>query len=311
MAEKCAIVIHGGAGTFSRDNMTPELEQAHREVLAESLRAGHVILQSGGSALDAVEAAIVVLEDSPLFNAGRGSVFTHEETIEMDAAVMHGGLGSAGAVAAVTTIKNPVRAARAVMEKSAHVLLGGAGAEAFAKYAGCEMVDPTYFETEFRRAQLRKIQDQQKTLLDHDGGGPDKKFGTVGAVALDKNGDLAAATSTGGMTNKRYNRIGDTPLIGAGTYADNATCAVSCTGHGEFFIRNVVAYDVSALMKYKGETLEQAAHHVINEKLRAVNGQGGLIGIDQTGNITMPFNTAGMYRGAIRVDGSIEVAIFA
>ncbi|MEY4669997.1 MAG: hypothetical protein RL518_2696 [Pseudomonadota bacterium] len=321
-----AIAIHGGAGTLSRENMTEELERAHRDVLTQSLRSGHAILEAGGSALSAVEAAIVVLEDSPLFNAGKGSVFTHEERIEMDAAVMHGGLRAAGAVAAVTTIKNPIKAARAVMEKSSHVLLAESGAEAFAELVGCEIVSPEYFETEFRREQLRRAKSQERTVLDHDGGGmasvgsssidsssgsnQDKKFGTVGAVALDKNGDIAAGTSTGGMTNKRFHRIGDTPLIGAGTFADNETCAVSCTGHGEFFIRNVVAYDVTALMKYKGLTLTQAADHVVNEKLRSIGGMGGLIAIDRSGTIVMPFNTAGMYRGAIGVDGTERVAIF-
>jgi beta-aspartyl-peptidase (threonine type) len=318
-----AIAIHGGAGTLSRENMTEELERAHLDVLRQSLRAGHTILQAGGSALIAVEAAIVVLEDSPLFNAGRGSVFTHEETIEMDASIMHGGSGAAGAVAAVTTIKNPIKAARAVMEKSEHVLLAESGAEEFARLAGCEIVSPGYFETAFRREQLHRAKSEEMAVLDHDGGGlapvgrasgdlsnPDKKFGTVGAVALDKNGDIAAGTSTGGMTNKRFHRVGDTPLIGAGTYADNETCAVSCTGHGEFFIRNVVAYDVTALMKYKGLSLAQAADHVVNEKLRTIGGMGGLIGIDRSGNIAMSFNTEGMYRGAIGVDGLERVAIF-
>jgi beta-aspartyl-peptidase (threonine type) len=322
---KCAIAIHGGAGTLLKKNMTDELEQAHRLVLTQSLQAGHKVLLAGGSAIDAVEAAIVVLEDSPLFNAGRGSVFTHEEKIEMDAAVMNGGVGRAGAVTSVTTIKNPIRAARAVMEKSVHVLLAGGGADAFARQVGCEIVDPSYFETSFRREQLHQIQAQERTVLDHDGGAatfdssaeeflpgpnPDRKFGTVGAVALDTYGDIAAGTSTGGMTNKRFQRVGDTPLIGAGTYADNASCAISCTGHGEFFIRNVVAYDVAALMKYKGLTLEQAADYVINEKLRALNGMGGLIGIDRRGNIAMPFNTTGMYRGSVKVDGVLQVSLF-
>jgi beta-aspartyl-peptidase (threonine type) len=306
--------------------MTAELEQEHRTVLTKSLQAGHAILNVGGAAVDAVEAAIVVLEDSPLFNAGRGSVFTHEETIEMDASVMHGGTGNAGAVTVVTTIKNPIKAARAVMEQSEHVILAGVGAEAFAKRMGCEIVDISYFETSFRREQLKLIQEEERTVLDHDGSGdvmrgrpspefipsekPDKKFGTVGAVALDMSGDIAAGTSTGGMTNKRFKRIGDTPIIGAGTYADNSTCAISCTGHGEFFIRNVVAYDVAALMKYRGDSLEKAAHHVVQEKLKVIGGMGGLIGIDRDGNIVMPFNTAGMYRGAIGVDGTLRVAIF-
>jgi beta-aspartyl-peptidase (threonine type) len=253
-------------------------------------------------------------------------VFTHDETIEMDAAVMSGAGGNAGAVARVTTIKNPITAARAVMERSEHVLLSGGGADEFAKGAKCESVDPGYFAVPIRLEQLHEVKKQEKIILDRDatgaavrdpaliafslGSNPDKKFGTVGAVALDLKGDLAAGTSTGGMTNKRYGRIGDSPIIGAGTYADNATCAVSCTGHGEFFMRHVVAYDVAALMKYKGLTLAEATRHVVNEKLEAINGRGGLIALDRQGSIAMPFNTSGMYRGAIGVDGALTVAMF-
>lgn len=325
VTQKTAIVIHGGAGTLKRENMTAELQHEYEHVLTSALREGHRILEAGGSALEAVIGAVIVLEDSPLFNAGRGSVFTHDETIEMDAAVMCGDTGLAGAVTRITTIKNPITAARAVMERSQHVLLSGEGAEELAHIAGCEIVDPSYFVVLLRRAQLKQIQEREQTMLDHDGGNGaasssaiefslgstlDEKFGTVGAVALDLQGNLAAGTSTGGMTNKRYGRIGDSAIIGAGTYADNSTCAISCTGHGEFFMRHVVAYDVAALMAYKGLSLEQAARHVIHEKLLAVNGRGGLIGLDRAGNITMPFNTPGMYRGSIGIDGALSVAIF-
>jgi beta-aspartyl-peptidase (threonine type) len=323
---KTAIVIHGGAGALTRENVTEELQREYEHALTTALRQGQRILEAGDSALDAVVGAITMLEDSPLFNAGRGSVLTHDETIEMDAAVMCGETSLAGAVTRVTTIKNPITAARAVMERSQHVLLSGAGAEQLAQMAGCEVVDPSYFVVPLRREQLKQVQAQERTMLDHDGGGPaeassaavdfslgstlNEKFGTVGAVALDMQGNLAAGTSTGGMTNKRYGRIGDSPIIGAGTYADNATCAISCTGHGEFFMRHVVAYDVAALMKYKGLSLEHAAQHVVHEKLLAVHGRGGLIGLDRAGNVAMPFNTPGMYRGMVGIDGVLQVAIF-
>lgn len=328
--ENFAIVIHGGAGTILKDSMNPVLEQQYKDKLNEALKAGYDTLAKGGTALDAVTEAIKVMEDSPLFNAGKGSVFSHEGKNEMDASIMDGKTGKAGAVAGVHTIKNPVLAARAVMDKSEHVLLTGDGADKFAKEQGLTIMDPAYFYDEKRWKQYQKIKKQEKTTLDHssdttgwvhpkdaeflqvqnDSVDPNKKFGTVGAAALDKYGNIAAATSTGGMTNKRWNRVGDSPIIGAGTYANNKTCAVSCTGHGEYFIRNVVAYDVSALMEYKGLTLEQAATEVVMKKLKLQSGEGGLIGIDAKGNISMVFNTPGMYRGYMKKDGKAWVGIY-
>lgn len=313
-----ALVIHGGAGTITRSSMTPEKEKAYREKLAEALKAGYDTLNKGGSSMDAVEAAIRVMEDSPLFNAGKGAVFTHDGKNELDASVMDGKSGKAGAVAGVRHIKNPVTAARAVMEKSPHVLLAGEGAEKFAREKGIEWVDTSYFFDPYRWEQLQKIKATEKQQLDHSGdttgavnpGKSDSKFGTVGAVALDRYGNIAAGTSTGGMTNKRYGRVGDSPVIGAGTYANNKTCGVSCTGHGEYFIRNVVAYDVSALMEYKGMTVEQAAAYVVKDKLLKAGGEGGLIALDAKGNIAMPFNTEGMYRGYVKADGQTHVFIY-
>lgn len=314
---KITLVLHGGAGTITRGNMTPEKEKAYTAQLNEALKTGFAILEKGGSSLDAVEATVRVMEDSPLFNAGKGAVFTNEGKNELDAAIMDGKTLKAGAVASVTTIKNPVSAARAVMEQSEHVMLIGAGAEKFAKEKGLEMVDPAYFRTETRYRQLQEIRDREKTELDHDGGSGSNenifteghKFGTVGAVALDAYGNVAAATSTGGMTNKRYGRVGDVPIIGAGTYADNNTCAVSATGHGEYFIRSVVAHDIAALMDYKGMSLKEAADKVVMEKLVKRGGEGGVIAVDRNGNIAMPFNSAGMYRGYIK-KGESEVAIY-
>lgn len=320
---KYVMVIHGGAGTILKSQMTPEKEQAYKTALELALRSGYTILQKGGSSLDAVEAAVRVMEDSPLFNAGKGAVFTNEGKNEMDAAIMNGKTLAAGSVASVTVIRNPITAARAVMEKSQHVMLTGPGAEKFAKEAGLEIVDPSYFYTEERWKALQKVKaaDENKTQLDHDGDtthktsrlgieNKDNKFGTVGAVALDKQGNLAAATSTGGMTNKKYGRVGDAPIIGAGTYANNATCAISCTGWGEFFIRLCVAKTVSDLMEYKNETVQQATNELIMNKVPALGGDGGLIAIDKNGNIAMPFNTAGMYRGSVTEDGKIEVLIY-
>lgn len=323
------LVIHGGAGTITRKNMTPEKEKAYRAALEQALKAGYAILQKGGASLDAVEAAIHVMEDSPLFNAGKGAVFTHEGKNELDAAVMDGKTGKAGAVASVTTIRNPISAARAVMEKSQHVMLIGKGAEVFAKEKGLEIVDPGYFYTESRWNALQKAIEQEKVELDHSEEKPKKpdmkkagsraddliftegkKFGTVGCVALDRNGNLAAGTSTGGMTNKRYGRVGDAPIIGAGTYADNATCAVSATGHGEYFIRSVVAYDIAALMKYKGLSVADAAKEVVLKKLVEKGGEGGVIALDAKGNLAMPFNSEGMYRGYVKSDGKIVVEIY-
>lgn len=311
------IAIHGGAGTLSRSNISPEQEAAYHTALAEILRAGQRVLAEGGSALDAVSLAVDLLEDNPLFNAGHGAVFTSAESHELDAAVMDGRDLRAGAVACVSRIKRPLRAARAVMEHSEHVLLAGPGAEAFAASQGLELVDPSYFSTEFRRAQLKRAQAADVTVLDHDGGQDQRpldetrKFGTVGAVALDAQGNLAAATSTGGMTNKRPGRVGDSPLIGAGTYADNRTAAISCTGSGEMFIRANAAFDVCARMAYGGLSLVQAAEAVVMQALPAIDGRGGLIAVDAQGHVSLPFNTEGMYRGSMRVgDAEPFTAIF-
>lgn len=287
------LVIHGGAGTITRNAMTPEAEKQYREKLTETLQTGHGVLSSGGSSLDAVEAAIKVMEDSPLFNAGKGSVFTRDGRNEMDAAIMDGKTMKAGAVAGVTIVKNPISAARAVMEKSEHVMLIGRGAEHFATRAGLEIVAPSYFWTERRW----KAQHEQK-------------HGTVGCVALDHEGNLAAGTSTGGISNQQYGRVGDSPIIGAGTYA-NDLVAISATGAGEFFIRYTVAHDIAALMKYKAMSVEAAAGEVINHKLKVIPGaEGGVIALDRNGNFAMPFNTEGMYRGWVGSDGAPHVAIW-
>lgn len=316
-----AIAIHGGAGTILKKNMTEELEKQYTDKLSEALQAGYDTLKKGGTSIDAVVTSIKILEDSPLFNAGKGSVFTADGKNEMDAAIMDGKTLMAGSVAGVRTIKNPITAARCVMEKSPHVMMVGAGAEQFAKTCKCEFADESYFFEQKRWDQLQKIKGTEKQAMDHsdttgaiepedDVLNTDKKFGTVGLVALDKHGNLAAGTSTGGMTNKKYGRVGDAPIIGSGTYANNKTCAISCTGHGEFFIRSVVAYDVSALMEYKGMTLENAANEVVMKKLVTLGGEGGLIAIDAKGNIAMPFNSAGMYRGYMKSNGKKEVLIY-
>ena len=292
-----AIVVHGGAGTITRARMTPEVEAQYRDMMKAAIDTGAAILASGGSALDAVERTIRLMEDSPLFNAGKGAVFTHEGRNELDASIMDGSNLAAGAVAGVTDIRNPITAARTVMEKSPHVMLTGKGASEFAAEKGLEIVDPSYFRDERRYNELQRA-------LEND------KHGTVGCVVLDMNGDLAAGTSTGGMTNKRYNRVGDAPVIGAGTYASNATCAVSATGHGEFFIRYTVAHDISALMEYRGLTLDEAAREVIHGKLARVGGTGGVVAVDRKGNVAMPFNTEGMYRGYKTSGGASGVFIF-
>lgn len=319
------IAIHGGAGTLSRNVISAEQEAAYHAALNTILSAAQKILADGGSALDAVSLAVDMLEDSPLFNAGHGAVFTHDATHELDAAVMDGATLEAGAVACVSHIKRPLRAARAVMEHSPHVLLVGAGAEAFAQQHGLEMVSPDYFSTEFRREQLQRALASDAAVLDHDGGGniptatptpeqapldEDRKFGTVGAVALDAHGNLAAATSTGGMTNKRPGRVGDSPLIGAGTYADNRSAAISCTGTGEMFIRAATAYDVCARMMYAGQSLSEACTAAVMEVLPKIDGHGGLIAVDAQGNVSLPFNTEGMYRGVARVGEPPQTAIF-
>jgi beta-aspartyl-peptidase (threonine type) len=316
---KITLVIHGGAGTITRQNMTPEKEKAYQAALQQALQAGYDVLKKGGASLDAVEAAIHVMEESPLFNAGKGAVFTNEGKNELDASVMDGKTLKAGAVAGVTTVKSPISLARKVMEASEHVMLTGRGAEQFAKEKGLEIVDPSYFYTETRFQQLQNAKKEEKVQLDHSGdkGSLDEqiftegnKYGTVGAVALDAYGNLAAGTSTGGMTNKRWNRVGDAPIIGAGTYANNQTCAVSATGHGEYFIRSVVSYDISALMEYKGLSVQQAAEEVVMKKLVQRGGEGGVIAVDAKGNVSMPFNSEGMYRGFVKADGKPTVLIY-
>jgi len=325
MEQKFVLVIHGGAGTILKKNMTPEKEAAYNKALNEALQAGHAILKNGGTAMDAVVAAVKVMEDSPLFNAGKGAVFTNEGKNELDASIMDGSNLKAGSVAGVTTIKNPITAARAVMDKSEHVMMVGTGAEKFAKQQGVEVVDPAYFYTEDRRNSLMRLkkEDSTKMELDHDSttkdneeamikqpSNKDHKYGTVGAVALDVHGNLAAATSTGGMTNKRFGRVGDAPIIGAGTYAKNATCAVSCTGWGEFFIRLSVAKTVSDLMEYKNFSVKKATDELIMKQVPELGGDGGLIAVDKNGNVAMPFNTEGMYRGYIKNDGKAVVKIY-
>jgi beta-aspartyl-peptidase (threonine type) len=293
MEKEYVLVIHGGAGVITRNSMDSLTEKSYREALDSVLTIGEKILASGGKSLDAVEAVVSWMEDNPLFNAGKGAVFTYDGKNEMDASIMNGVDLSAGAVSGVRHIRNPIKLARMVMEKSPHVMLFGEGAEEFAKLNGVELVDTSYFFTQKRwDAHLKGLEEMKATA--------DEKHGTVGAVAIDKYGNLAAATSTGGMTNKRWNRIGDSPVIGAGTYANNATCAVSSTGHGEFFIRYAVAHDISSMMEYKGVSLKEAANHVIMEKLALVGGEGGVIAVDHLGNFTMTFNSEGMYRGYVK-----------
>ena len=312
-----AIIIHGGAGTILKENMTPEKEEAYKNKLTEAIKIGYTILEKGGTSIDAVEQTIHVLENSPLFNAGKGAVFTHEETNELDASIMTGNNLNAGAVAGVKNVKNPISLARKVMENSPHVLLSGSGATVFAKEQGLEIVDSSYFFTENRFKSLQRIKEKTKTQLDHDEKSAfydpeikDSKFGTVGCVALDKNGNITAGTSTGGMTNKRWNRIGDSPIIGSGTYANNNTCGVSSTGWGEYFIRAQVAHDISAMMEYKNFMLKEATEEVIQHKLTALGGTGGVIALDKNGNMVFEFNTAGMYRASMNDKGELVVKVY-
>lgn len=305
---RIALAIHGGAGTIAREEMTAVREKGYHEALDRALRAGQGVLSSGGSALDAVEAAVRALENTPHFNAGKGSVFNADGQHEMDASIMSGADLRAGGVACVQNVKNPVTLARRVMEKSPHVLVSGPGAFEFAHKQKIELEDDQYFFDEFRYQQWKKASGTDSVQLDHSDGG--KKFGTVGAVALDAQGHLAAATSTGGMTNKKWQRIGDSPIIGAGTYANDETCAVSCTGHGESFIRAVAAHDVHALMAYKGLSLQEAVRIVVHEKLPPLDGEGGLIAVDRSGNLVLDFNCSGMYRGHVGPDGTVHTAIF-
>jgi beta-aspartyl-peptidase (threonine type) len=325
---KIALAIHGGAGTILRSEMTVELEKDYRDGLSRALKIGWKLLEKGESALDAVEATVVELENFPLFNAGKGSVFTHDGKNEMDACLMSGASLRAGAVAFVHNVKNPIKLARLVMERTPHVLLAGRGADEFAREMEIELEDDKYFFTDFRYQQLLKAREAGRVQLDHtaseaalieeeiqaDGNLKSevenaKSLGTVGAVACDLNGNLAAATSTGGMTNKKFGRVGDTPIVGQGTYADNRTCAVSCTGHGEFFMLGVTAYDVAARMKYKNQQLADAARETI-ESLTEIGGEGGLIAVDSMGNVALPFNSDGMYRGFVTADGKPTVEIY-
>ncbi|RLD76486.1 MAG: beta-aspartyl-peptidase [Bacteroidetes bacterium] len=300
------IVIHGGAGVIKKENMSDEKEAAYIKKLNEALETGNRILKNGGTAIETVIATIKIMEDSPLFNAGKGAVFTHEGKNELDVSIMDGKTLNAGAASGVSNVKNPIELAYKIMVNSQHVMLSGDGASQFAKEQGLEIVDPSYFYTERRWKSLQNVIEREKKKLENE----KEKHGTVGCVVLDKYGNLAAGTSTGGMTNKQYGRIGDSPVIGAGTYANNETCAVSCTGHGEFFIRYVVAHSVSALMEYKNLSLQDAGNEIINKKLKAVGGTGGLVSVDKDGNIAMPFNTPGMFRGYIKSSGEKEVLIY-
>jgi L-asparaginase / beta-aspartyl-peptidase len=300
--QKFSIVVHGGAGTILKEDMTPELEAAYLKGLQDALNAGYAVLEEGGTAVNAVKAACVILEDNLLFNAGRGSVFTKKGVQEMDAAIMDGNGLAAGAVAGVRNVRNPIELATEVMLNSNHVFLSGKGANDFAIKQGIKLEPDEFFFSQFRYDQWKALRDSDNYSLDHTHQGleelmKDKKFGTIGAAACDMQGNIAASTSTGGMTNKKYGRIGDSPIIGAGTYANNKTCAISCTGHGEPFIRAVAAHDVSCLMEYKGMTLQQAMNEVVNIKLLAMDGEGGMIGVDASGNTALIFNSAGMYRG--------------
>ena len=320
--QKYVLVVHGGAGTILKSQMTPEREKAYTNALNEALEKGSAILARGGSAMDAVEAAVRTMEDNPLFNAGKGAVFTNDGRNELDASIMNGKTLEAGAVAGVTTIKNPITAARVVMEKSPHVMMVGSGAEKFATEQGLEIVDPSYFHTEsrWRSLQRAKQEDSSKIELDHSDTSKkallrqlenrDYKYGTVGAVAVDQQGNLAAATSTGGMTNKKFGRVGDAPIIGAGTYANNKTVAISSTGWGEYFIRLVMAKSISDMMEFGKMKLQVAANEMIMKRLPALGGDGGLIAVDKDGNIAMPFCTEGMYRGYVKEGGKNVVEIY-
>jgi len=308
MKNNYVLAIHGGAGTILKKNMTPEKEQAYKDVLQQSLEAGYKVLKEGGASLDAVEQAVVVMENSDLFNAGKGSVFTSEGKHEMEASMMCGKTLEAGAVANVKNIKNPIRLSRKILEDENLVFISGKGAEQYAAEHQIEKMKDEYFYSELRYQQWQDINKSDNMQLDHSG---DRKFGTVGAVALDAKGNIAAATSTGGLTNKKYGRLGDSSVVGSGVYANNNTCAISCTGYGEFFLRGVVAYDISCLMEYKGYTLQQAAEKVINDKMVKLGGEGGIIGVDGAGNVSLVFNSEGMYRGSVSAeDDQFNLAIY-
>lgn len=304
------LVIHGGAGTILKKDMTDDMETAYRNGLEDALHAGYSLLEKGRTAIDAVRAAVVSLEDNILFNAGKGSVFGKDGSQEMDASIMDGKNLMAGAVSAVKNIRNPVELAYTIMTKSQHVMLNGQGAYDFAKLNGIKIEPDEYFFSQFRYDQWKQMQDSDESALDHNVKLKEKKFGTVGAAACDMQGNIAAATSTGGMTNKQFGRVGDSPIIGAGTYANNKTCAISCTGHGEPFIRAVTAYDVSCLMEYKGLSLEEAMNIVVHDKLLKIDGEGGMIGVDAKGNAAMIFNSEGMYRGLKSSNGTNKISIY-
>lgn len=299
--QKFSLAVHGGAGTILKSEITDKQEIEYKKGLEEALKTGEMILKNGGLAIDAVEMAVRSLEDNPLFNAGRGSVFSHEGYHEMEASIMDGSNLKAGAVACVKNVKNPIRLSRLVMDKSGYVYMVAKGAEDFAKKFDLPFEDDAYFFTDHRYDQLMEIRDSDRVLIDHSS---EQKFGTVGAVAKDMHGNIAAATSTGGLTNKRYGRLGDSSVIGAGNYANNKTCAVSCTGYGEYFLRSVVAYDISCLMEYKGYSLKEACEEVVLNKLVKLGGEGGLIAVDNQGNIELPFNSEGMYRGMVSSEES-------
>ena len=311
------ITIHGGAGTILKENMTAELEASYKKGLSEALTIGYALLENGGAALDAVKAAVISLENNILFNAGKGSVFAKDGQQEMDASIMDGKNLMAGVVSAVKNIRNPVELAYTIMTQSPHVMLTGQGAAEFAKLHGLKFEDDAYFFSQFRYDQWKQLQNSDETALDHSvslkdlsAAQPDKKFGTVGAAACDKYGNIAAATSTGGMTNKQWGRVGDSSIIGAGTYANNKTCAISCTGHGEPFIRAVAAYDVSCLIEYKGLSLNDAMNIVVKDKLMKIDGEGGMIGVDAKGNAAMIFNSDGMYRAMRNSNEENIIAIY-
>jgi len=311
--KKFSIAIHGGAGTILRAHLTPEKEIAYKNALKTAIETGEEILKNGGSSLDAVEIAVISLENCPLFNAGKGAVFTHDGIHEMDASIMNGFDLSAGAVSGINKVKNPVKLARAVMEKTEHVFLSGKGAMQFADKIKAEHENEEYFYVEMRYQQFQEALKSDGIFLDHNinhNENGEKKFGTVGAVALDIHGNLAAATSTGGMTNKKFGRVGDSPVIGAGTYANNNTCAISCTGHGEFFLRSVVAYDISCLMEYAGMSLKEACDKVVKDKLVKIGGEGGLVAVDKFGNIELSFNSEGMYRAMKKNDSDLFIGIY-
>ncbi|MEQ8927551.1 MAG: isoaspartyl peptidase/L-asparaginase [Fulvivirga sp.] len=307
MNNKYSLAIHGGAGTILKSKMSPEQEATYKAVLEESLAKGQKILAKGGNSLDAVEVAVTVLEDSHLFNAGKGAVFTADGKHEMEASIMCGKTLEAGAVAGITTLKNPVTLARKILEDNNYVFLSGNGAEEYGVLHKLETVTNDYFYSDMRYEQWQALKGSDKTALDHT---DDRKFGTVGAVALDRHGNIAAATSTGGLTNKKYGRIGDSSVIGSGVYANNDTCAISCTGYGEFFLRGVVAYDISCLMEYGKLSLQQAADKVIMEKQTKLGGEGGIVGVDAKGNIALVFNSEGMYRGMVSESSSPKAFIF-